>query len=143
MAILGSQRVALKAVYSRSKSSASSLAEVAKDRLGLDTDIPVYTEDGAGEGSLDALLARSDIQAAIVVLPLTQQPEIVLRALAAGKNVLSEKPVAKDVKTGLALIEKWEKDFKPKGLIWRVAENFEGAHLNDMIMDHLTTLYLC
>jgi len=85
----------------------------------------VYSDDGSKEGGLDTLLSRSDIQAVIVVLPLTQQPEIVLRALAAGKNVLSEKPVAKDVKTGLSLIEKWEKDFKPKGLIWRVAENFE------------------
>lgn len=125
LAALGSEKTALKAVYSRSKSSASTTAEVAKERLGLGSVPTVYSEDGAAEGGLDALLARSDIQAVIVALPLTQQPEIVLRALAAGKNVLSEKPVAKDVKTGLALIEKWEKEFKPKGLIWRVAENFE------------------
>jgi predicted dehydrogenase len=117
----------LKAVYSRSKSSASSLSELAKERLGLGGDVPTYSDDGSKEEGLDALLSRSDIQAVIVVLPLTQQPEIVLRALAAGKNVLSEKPVAKDVKTGLALIEKWEKEFKPKGLIWRVAENYEGV----------------
>jgi hypothetical protein len=118
----------LKAVYSRSKSSASSLVELAKERLDSASTISVYSEDGAAEGNLDALLARSDIQAVIIALPLTQQPDIVLRALAAGKNVLSEKPVAKNVKAGLELIEKWEKDFKPKGLIWRVAENFEGTY---------------
>ncbi|KAF8607265.1 oxidoreductase family protein [Ceratobasidium sp. AG-I] len=125
LAALGSEKVVLKAVYSRSKSSASTLAEFAKERLGAAEAIPVYSDDGSQEGGLDTLLSRSDIQAVIVVLPLTQQPEIVIRALAAGKNVLSEKPVAKDVKTGLSLIEKWEKEFKPKGLIWRVAENFE------------------
>ncbi|KAG9098916.1 hypothetical protein FRC06_005838, partial [Ceratobasidium sp. 370] len=122
---LGSDLVVLKAVYSRSKSSASSLSELAKEKLGLSEAVPVYSDDGSKEEGLDALLARPDIQAVIVVLPLTQQPEIVLRALAAGKNVLSEKPVAKDVKTGLALIEKWETEFKHKGLIWRVAEQFE------------------
>ncbi|QRV84844.1 histone-lysine N-methyltransferase SETD1 [Ceratobasidium sp. AG-Ba] len=120
---LGSHEVILKAVYSRSKSSASSLSDLAKDKLSLSHDVSVYSDDSEG---LDALLARSDIQAVIVVLPINQQPDIVLRALAAGKNVLSEKPVAKDVKTGLALIEKWETEFKPKGLIWRVAENFEA-----------------
>ncbi|KAG8737653.1 hypothetical protein FRC10_007958 [Ceratobasidium sp. 414] len=121
----GPDQVTLKAVYSRSKSSASSLSELAKEKLGLSDTVSVYSDDGSKEEGLDALLARPDIQAVIVVLPLTQQPDIVLRALAAGKHVLSEKPVAKDVKTGLALIEKWETEFKPKGLIWRVAEQFE------------------
>lgn len=134
LAALGSEKVVLKAVYSRSKSSASTLAELAKERLGLSEAIPVYSDDGPQEGGLDTLLLRSDIQAVIVVLPLTQQPEIVIRALAAGKNVLSEKPVAKDVKTGLSLIEKWEKEFKPKGLIWRVAENFEGMYPSSSVV---------
>ncbi|KAG8691524.1 hypothetical protein FRC11_002114 [Ceratobasidium sp. 423] len=123
LAVHGSEKYSLKAVYSRSKSSSASLAALAKERLGASP--AVYSEDGASEGGVDAILARPDIQAVIIILPLTQQPEIVLKALAAGKNVLSEKPVAKDVKTGLDLVEKWEKDFKPKGLIWRVAENFE------------------
>ncbi|QRW25820.1 P-loop containing nucleoside triphosphate hydrolase protein [Rhizoctonia solani] len=123
LALYGPDQFSLKAVYSRSKSSSSSLSEIVKERIGTSPEI--YSEDGASQGGLDALLARPDIDAVIVVLPLTQQPEIVLKALAAGKNVLSEKPVAKDVKTGLDLIEKWEKEYKPKGLIWRVAENFE------------------
>ncbi|KAF8889724.1 hypothetical protein CPB84DRAFT_1837527 [Gymnopilus junonius] len=75
---------------------------------------------------LDALLARTDITAVIVVLPITLQPSIILKALAAGKHVLSEKPVAPDVKQGLDLIATYEQVYKPKGLIWRIAENFEA-----------------
>jgi predicted dehydrogenase len=45
--------------------------------------------------------------------------------LKAGKHVLSEKPVAADVASGIALIKTYLSDYRPKGLIWRVAENFE------------------
>ncbi|KAG9046909.1 hypothetical protein FS837_003414, partial [Tulasnella sp. UAMH 9824] len=112
------------AVYSRSTSSASALAEAAQQSLKLDYGVTVYSDAPDREG-LDELLARSDIQAVIVVLPLGQQPEIVIKALKAGKHVLSEKPVAKDVKAALELIKTYETEYKPKGLIWRVAENFE------------------
>ncbi|KAG6822677.1 hypothetical protein H0H92_012962, partial [Tricholoma furcatifolium] len=85
-----------------------------------------YDSDAPSSTDLDALLARSDISAVIVVLPITLQPSVVLKALAAGKHVLSEKPVAPDVKSGLELIKKYNELYKPKGLIWRVAENFEA-----------------
>lgn len=75
---------------------------------------------------MDALLARSDISAVIVVLPITLQPAIIIKALAAGKHVLSEKPVAADVAKGLDLIKTYNTVYKGKGLIWRVAENFEA-----------------
>ena len=45
--------------------------------------------------------------------------------MAAGKHVLSEKPVAPDVAGGIALIKEYNETYKPKGLIWRVAENWE------------------
>lgn len=35
---------------------------------------------------------------------------------------LSQKPIAKDVASAKKLIETYEKEYKPKGLIWRVAE---------------------
>jgi len=38
---------------------------------------------------------------------------------------LSEKPVAKDVATGIDLVQKYLSEYRPKGLVWRVAENFE------------------
>jgi predicted dehydrogenase len=59
----------------------------------------------------------------MIVLPITAQPDMVIKALEAGKHVLSEKPIGKDVKTAKALVEEYEKRFQPKGLIWRVAES--------------------
>jgi predicted dehydrogenase len=75
---------------------------------------------------LDALLKRPDIGSVIVVLPITHQPGVILKALAAGKHVLSEKPVAPDVVEGAKLISIFESQYKSKGLVWRVAENFEA-----------------
>jgi predicted dehydrogenase len=112
-------------VYSRSETSARDLAAAAAVSLGLDTPPAIY-HDGTKSTDLDALLARSDIAAVIVVLPITSQPDIVLKALEAGKHVISEKPVAADVKQGLHLIKEYNLKYKPKGLIWRVAENFEA-----------------
>lgn len=87
--------------------------------------MPDIYHDANPTGNLAALLARTDISAVLVVLPITTQPVVVLQALAAGKHVLSEKPVAPDVAGGLALINEYETKYKPKDLIWRVAENFE------------------
>ncbi|KAI0073535.1 oxidoreductase family protein [Panus rudis PR-1116 ss-1] len=124
IATLGASLVELKAVYSRSEKSAKQLAEDAQGILKLNESPSVY-HDGDQNANLDALLARSDIAAVIVVLPITLQPSIVRKALAAGKHVLSEKPVAPDVAGGLELIKEFESTYKPKGLIWRVAENYE------------------
>jgi predicted dehydrogenase len=115
--------IALRAIYSRSESSASDLAEAAQKTLRLAAAPDVYF-DASNERTLDALLARSDVSAVIVVLPITTQPAIILKSLAAGKHVLSEKPVAPDVASGLKLIAEYEASYK--GLIWRVAENFEA-----------------
>lgn len=115
----------MKAVYSRSEKSSQDLANSATAALQLTTPPSVY-HDGDASANLDALLARSDIAAVIVVLPITMQPAIVLQALAAGKHVLSEKPVAPDVARGLDLIKTYKELYEPKGLIWRVAENFEA-----------------
>ena len=49
-----------------------------------------------------------------------------MQSLEAGKHVISEKPVAPTVKEGIKLIETYERVYKPKGLVWRVAENFEA-----------------
>ncbi|EMD36780.1 hypothetical protein CERSUDRAFT_155077 [Gelatoporia subvermispora B] len=125
IAALGTARVALKAIYSRSEKGAAGLAADAQEALRLDARPDVYF-DADPARDLDTLLARPDIAAVIVVLPITTQPAVVLRALAAGKHVLSEKPVAADVAGGLALIKEYEAAYAPKGLVWRVAENFEA-----------------
>jgi predicted dehydrogenase len=76
-----------------------------------------------GDGGLEAVLNNPDVDGVMLVLPITKHPELVLRALRAGKHVMSEKPVGKDVKTARETIEEYEKVYKPKGLIWRVAES--------------------
>jgi predicted dehydrogenase len=91
----------LVAVYSRSLKSASSLIQ----DLGL-KGVEAYSDDGAAP--LADLLARTDVDAVIVALPIVQQSAIVKQCLTAGKHVLSEKPVAKDVATAEALISAYE-----------------------------------
>lgn len=120
---LGSLAPTLRAVYSRSEKTVREFA--AKVTTLLSTTPDVYF-DGDPSFNLDALLARSDISSVIIVLPITQQPSIILKALAAGKHVLSEKPVAPDVASGAKLIAQYEAQYKPKGLVWRIAENFEA-----------------
>ena len=114
----------LKAVYSRSEKSASELAAFAQELLGYPASPSVY-HDADPHANLDALLARPDIAAVAIALPINIQPTVIRKALAAGKHVLSEKPVGRDVATGLELIKDYESNFRSKGLIWRIAENFE------------------
>ncbi|KZT08081.1 oxidoreductase family protein [Laetiporus sulphureus 93-53] len=131
IATIGPSFVDLKAVYSRSEKSAAELAREAQSTLKLSSKPDVYF-DADSSRNLDTLLARPDITAVIVVLPITIQPSIVLKALGAGKHVISEKPVAPDVGSGLKLIAEYETKYKPKGLVWRVAENIEtetGYHI--------------
>ena len=52
---------------------------------------------------LDKLLARADIDAVVVCLPIDMLPKIVLTAFAAGKHVLSEKPVSPTVKSYVSI----------------------------------------
>ncbi|MEZ4609960.1 MAG: Gfo/Idh/MocA family oxidoreductase [Caldilineaceae bacterium] len=53
---------------------------------------------------LDALLARPGIAAVDIALP-SVQPDVLRRALAAGKHVLSEKPIAPDHARAQALMQ--------------------------------------
>ncbi|KAK5309038.1 hypothetical protein LTR93_012277, partial [Exophiala xenobiotica] len=109
--------LSLKAIYSRSQKSATSLAETAG------ADVEVYY-DSADEPSrtLDQLLARDDIKAVVICLPITVQPEVIRKALSNRKHVFSEKPIAKDAETAEELIE-WHARL-PRPPIWNVGENF-------------------
>lgn len=57
-------------------------------------------------------------------LPIPTQPAYIEQAWRAGKHVLSEKPVAKDVAEASRLIELYEREFKPRGIQWIVMEQF-------------------
>lgn len=107
--------LALKAIYSRSKSAAQNISQAENIDWYYDQPAtPLY--------SLADLLARDDIHAVIVAVPLFVQSDFIRKVLAAGKHVLSEKPIAEDVKTAESLIE-WYRCTRRKE-IWSVAENF-------------------
>lgn len=96
------------AVYSRTLANAEALA------AALPTPAVAYDD-------LDAVLARDDVDAVNIVLPIPQLPDAVRRALDAGKHVISEKPVAPDVATGRALLEHYASH---ADRVWMVAENY-------------------
>lgn len=56
-------------------------------------------------------------------LPILAQPEYIKKALAAGKHVLAEKPIAKDVATARELVA-WTSDSSNTHASYSVAENF-------------------
>ena len=123
----------LKAVYSRSMASAEKL-HTAAGQLGFSSgSISIYSDEtkAANEG-LEDLLKRPDIVAVIVVLPISVQPDICRKALAAGKHVLVEKPIAKDVASALALVTEYRDNFLPKGLVLSVAEQFRYMAINEL-----------
>lgn len=101
------------ALCSRRRESAEQLA------AQLDAPVDVTTD-------LDALLARDDIDAVDVVVPIHTLPSVVEAALAAGKHVISEKPVAPDVATGRRLLARYA---PCAGQVWMVAENWRYDHV--------------
>lgn len=70
--------------------------------------------------SAEELFALPDLDAILVSLPIAAQPPLVLAALAAGKAVLSEKPIAPTVAAGRKLLRA-ASAFSPP---WLVGENF-------------------
>lgn len=75
-------------------------------------------------GGLDALLARKDIDAVVIALPIGSQAEAVSKAHAAGKHVLSEKPLAASFDEAKQLLGAFEKKHAGKGQVWQVEENY-------------------
>ncbi|APA11639.1 hypothetical protein SS1G_05094 [Sclerotinia sclerotiorum 1980 UF-70] len=113
-AVQATPLLSLKAIYSRSLSSAQS----------LNVDVPLYSDDSGVGKTYHDLLLRSDIHAVIIALPILVQPEYIEAALAAGKHVLSEKPIAGDLERAQRLLEYYKSDKVKDGTTWSVAENF-------------------
>lgn len=118
---MSNKDLSLKAIYSRSSKSASALLETAGN-------VSIYSDDSGSGNTYHDLLLRDDVQAVVVALPILTQPEFIEAALLAGKHVLSEKPIAKDLKTAENLLKFYETKVKGnpelKGVTWAVAENF-------------------
>lgn len=105
---------AITAIYSRTAATAQALA------AEIGPDVKIYTD-------LTALLMAPDIDAVDVVLPIPVMPPVVAQALASGKHVISEKPLAPDVATCRQLLAAYQQT----GQIWMVAENwrYESAYV--------------
>ncbi|OJJ66927.1 hypothetical protein ASPBRDRAFT_48457 [Aspergillus brasiliensis CBS 101740] len=115
----------LKAIYSRSLKSAETLISGSKNEDAL-RNVELYSEDSSepGRGFQD-LLAREDVQAVIIALPIPAQPTYIRAALRAGKHVLSEKPIAGDLSTARDLLAEYHALITTKKpLLWGVAENW-------------------
>jgi predicted dehydrogenase len=96
------------AVYSRSEGSATKLAQ------RLPQPVRIFTDYAA-------LLADSMVEAVDIVLPIPVMPDYVAQALAAGKHVISEKPIAADLTTAHRLLDLYA---RCNGLVWMVGENW-------------------
>lgn len=106
------ERFEIVAVHSRTQASAAALAK----QIGEATDASV-----AVVPTLDELWARPDVEAVDIVLPIDAQAPVVAAALAAGKHVSSEKPIAPDSATARRLIALHAE--RPRQ-VWTVAENW-------------------
>ncbi|KAJ5041157.1 uncharacterized protein L3040_005708 [Drepanopeziza brunnea f. sp. 'multigermtubi'] len=113
-AVKASPNLTLKAIYSRSLKSAQA----------LNTGVDLYSEDSGDGKTYGDLLLREDITAVIIALPILAQPEFIEQALIAGKHVLSEKPIAGDIKRAEELIQFYKGERVKHGATWAVAENF-------------------
>ncbi|KAJ5239274.1 hypothetical protein N7468_003893 [Penicillium chermesinum] len=116
-AVQASTNLQLKAIYSRSLKSAQELASGA-------TAVDLYSEDSGSGKSYTDLLTREDIGAVTIALPILVQPEFIKKALLAGKHVLSEKPIAKDIATAQELLQWYQTNIDTTKVFWAVGENF-------------------
>ena len=109
--------VQIAAVYSRTRRSAETVAET------IPYEVDIYTDIGA-------LLADGRIDAVDIVLPIPLLPEVVSQALAAGKHVFSEKPIAQTVceaQTLIAASRSYGDRVWMVGENWRYEEAFQEA----------------
>ncbi|GLI76570.1 hypothetical protein PoHVEF18_004843 [Penicillium ochrochloron] len=120
-AIKACQFFTLKAVYSRSQNSAESFVAAACEG-GASEDVEAYFDSpSASSKSLDDLLRRDDIAAVIVAVAIDVSPVLIKKALAAGKHVLSEKPIAPDLDIAQSLVDYSQ---QTNDVLWGVGENF-------------------
>lgn len=96
------------AVYSRNQASAAKLAG------RLPQPVPLFSDYAA-------FLADPAVEAVLIVLPIPVMPGYVALALAAGKHVISEKPIADDLAGARRLLDEYA---GRTGQVWMVGENW-------------------
>ncbi|KAH6987252.1 hypothetical protein EDB80DRAFT_881686 [Ilyonectria destructans] len=120
-AIMKCDSLSLKAIYSRSLKSAQDTAAL---YTKSDAAPDLYSADSDKGNDYASLLLRKDVYAVIIALPIVSQPEFIKAALAAGKHVLAEKPLAPDVKTGRELIDYYRSISQENKVTFSIAENY-------------------
>ncbi|KAK7951256.1 uncharacterized protein PG986_006984 [Apiospora aurea] len=121
-AVLACPQLSLKAIWSRSLKSAQDTANLIPGDAS--TSVDLYSSDSGDGKSFEDVLKRADITGLIMALPITEQPAYIEKALAAGKHVLAEKPIAKDVETAKQLIATSQKLSAETKATLSIAENF-------------------
>ncbi|KAL6803546.1 hypothetical protein J3E68DRAFT_390881 [Trichoderma sp. SZMC 28012] len=119
-AVLKCELFSLKAIYSRSLKSAQETASLIPDSVPKPD---LYSEDSGAGKSYQDILERDDISAFIIALPILSQPSFIEAALSAGKHVLAEKPIAKDVPAARALIANAQRICSSSKATLSIAEN--------------------
>ncbi|KAI1389417.1 NAD(P)-binding protein [Hypoxylon trugodes] len=121
-AALASPLLSIKAIWSRSRKTAEEAAKLVPSDAASSVDL--YSSD-SGEGkSYEDILKREDITGVVLALPIIDQPDYIKKALAAGKHVLAEKPIAKDIATAIELIEYYMRTSAETNASLAIAENF-------------------
>lgn len=103
LGILGTGGIVRLAVPQMRQSPAVSIAAIASRDAAKAESVARELQIPRAHGSYDALLADPDIDAVHIALPIAHHVEWTLKALAAGKHVLCEKPLAPDA-AGVAKI---------------------------------------
>ncbi|KAJ1325270.1 1,5-anhydro-D-fructose reductase (1,5-anhydro-D-mannitol-forming) [Microdochium nivale] len=121
-AILAHSRLRLVSICSRTAQSAHAL----HSRLPpvMQAEVTLYSEDSSIQ-SYQTLLDDKSIVGVLIALPIPVQAQAVSLALKAGKHVLSEKPIARNVAVARSLIREFELSRQLHGdQVWQVAENW-------------------
>ncbi|CAJ2503226.1 Uu.00g106200.m01.CDS01 [Anthostomella pinea] len=121
-AALASPLISIKALWSRSLKSAEETAKLVTGDAA--SSLELYSADSGAGKSYEDILKRSDVDGVILALPIVDQPAYIEKALAAGKHVLAEKPIAKDVATAVKLIDYYKKVSAENKATLAIAENF-------------------
>lgn len=138
-ALIGTGMVARTHVAAFADQSAAELVAV----VGRTTDkAQDFTRDVCGGWSsvpdaqtLDAVCGDPAIAMAVVTTPPSERAEIVAALTAAGKAILLEKPVERDLSRARAIVETCERAGVPLGVVFQHRMRAAARHLAELVAD--------